>query len=264
MKKLIYACSVLALLFSSCSGDSDSPATDGTLLKKIIGTDSDGEVFTINYTYSGNKIVKAAYSDGSHDDYTYTGDLITKIEIYSDLTTLSDTEIYEYNSDNKLVNYIMKSNIGDEPRFASRTAYVYNADGTISFTDYTGTHDSQTEFAADGKIYANKYEENVVLGGPTPDHIDAHTCTFDGKNNPLKNVTGMGRIHFSAGNREGFDYTQNVVSDVHTNTNGAGLTQPMYDSTFTYNSNNYPVTEEETYHVYGGGDEITTYQFFYE
>ena len=105
MKKLICVLSVFTLILTSCSGDSDSPATpeDGALLTKIITTDPDGTI-TANLTYNGNKLVSIVDNEGYEENFTYAGDLITSTQEVDGGTVIMNNT-FEYNSDGKLIAF---------------------------------------------------------------------------------------------------------------------------------------------------------------
>ena len=68
----------------SCSTDTGSKKetqpTTSVLVKKIIKTYRPNEVDILTYKYDGNKIVSETWDGGLTTYYTYTGDVITKIE----------------------------------------------------------------------------------------------------------------------------------------------------------------------------------------
>lgn len=98
MKKLLYLFTASLLVFTSCSNDdndSSDPASS-ILVKKITKIASDGDFSTENYLYNGNKVVSMTEADGSVTKYTYTGDLIAKIEDFDETGTLNLTTNYNY------------------------------------------------------------------------------------------------------------------------------------------------------------------------
>ena len=108
MKKIIYLFSALILLFVFCYSESHNSSDDTcvpVLLKKIIETDYNGDVFTTNYFYEGNKIVKTVDDDGYYEKFYYTGDLITKMEFYSDTDLLEQTDLFTYNVNQQLGSF---------------------------------------------------------------------------------------------------------------------------------------------------------------
>jgi hypothetical protein len=86
MKKLVLALSSLLLVMISCSSNNDETQTtpedpSTILLKKELVTE-DGVETTSNIIYNGNKLVSAVAVGGYKTIYTYTGDFITKIELF--------------------------------------------------------------------------------------------------------------------------------------------------------------------------------------
>jgi len=242
------------LTLVSCSSE-DSPVippigSSGTLVKKTIETLPDGEVITTDYTYNGHKLDKVTYSYGYYDKYTYTGNLITKIEYFDADDVLDTKELFTYNDDNKLISYT-KFIYALTDSF--REDYVYNVDGTISVSQYYGDLSAQDDLGSTGVIYFTEGEitkiERTVFGmGMT--HTDLYT--YDNKNNAYKNVVGAERITFQSFSADGNNHN---TSHIFYDEDDVNVT-----ISHTYNSNNYPVTETS---VGSDGDTITT-QFFYE
>jgi hypothetical protein len=247
MKKLVLVFSALVMVLSSCSSSDEEtntpPTSSSVLVKKAIVEDEDGGYTTL-YTYNGNKIVKTTNSDDTSEVFTYSGDLITKIEYYTD-TTLDQKDIFTYNTDNKLITYT-RLDYGVE--WGTKETYVYNSDGTLSVTEYIGDLTSQTQLNSTSKIYFTNGEiskTEVFEGGIKTNTI---TYTHDTKNNPYKNITGFNKLSISSGG----GISHNILTEVDTD---AGTSTYEY----TYNSNDYPSTEKETY----SGETYTT-QYFYE
>lgn len=193
MKKILYLLSITFLILQSCSsGDSSEDGSDnpivgeGPLLKKIVN--SDGEI--INYFYNGNKISKITWTGSTYDPdfylkFTYTGDLITKIE-YGDNEGVEDIETIYYEN-NKIKQ--VKSYRGQSVPY-DITDYIYNNDGTITEIE----RDFNTNEITDGCIYklyynteGNVYKMEKDEGGG----IRVYNYQFDSKNNPFKNIVGM-------------------------------------------------------------------------
>ncbi len=252
MKKLALAFSALLLILSSCSSsDSSSSSTTDVLPKKSIYTDDDG-TYTTLFTYNGNKIVTAISDDDTSIEFTYTGDLITKIE-YFEGSTLDQTDTYTYNSSNQLVTFLRITYLDD---YGDRTTYVYNSDGTISFTDYSGDSTSQTMVDRNGKIF---FENNELVKtefyiGSSSTLFNTLTYTYDTKNNPFKNVTGFDKTGYDEGYTQGVN--RNILTILGTAFNSDDAT---YD--YTYNSSNYPTNVLETFTFSGM---TTSTQYFYE
>ncbi len=243
MKKLFYFLSITAVLMTSCSSDDDNnPSADVVLLKKTIDTDSDGEVSTTTFTYNGRKILKDSSDDGSYSTYTYTGDLITKRETFVD-DELYQTDLYEYNSDQKLTVHTKLSHV---PGWGNKYVFTHNADDTISFNSYIGDLDSQTGLNDTGRIHFTNGEISRIES----DEINSQYL-YDDKNNPFKNVTGMDKLSFTHLEASGIQKNITLWDDSF-----SGQVATTY--TYAYNAGNYPETSVENY----AGDETTT-QYFY-
>jgi YD repeat-containing protein len=253
MKKIICLLSLSFLILQSCSSDSSSSSpTNNPLLKSETITDaSDGSSYTINYTYNGNKLLKATYSDdGSYDKYYYTGDLITKIEFYDDVDFLEQKVTYTYNADNKLVSYVDLNFNSDD---GIRETYTYNPDGTVTVVTYIGDTVSQTDlnatrtitFLANGEVVSDE----SVSGSSTL------TYTYDTKNNPYKNITGMDKISGYA-DSENVGIIHNVLTKVQT----SGTFTYTTNFEYTYNANDYPTTVTDSQS--GILSETTAYTYY--
>ena len=103
MKKLLYLFAFLMVVLSSCTSDNDDTSSP-VLLTRYVETLEDGSTFTMNFNYNGNKLLGSTGDFNSSTTVTYTGNLITKIEYYTD-TTLDQKDIFTYNTDNKLITY---------------------------------------------------------------------------------------------------------------------------------------------------------------
>lgn len=228
------------LLFTSCSSSDDSSTTNenDVLVKKSIETyANDGSVLTTNYTYNGKKLLKVSDDEGYYEKYFYTGDLITKIEFYDFDDVLEETAELTYNSEGKLVTYLMTEPLDN---LASKEIYVYNTNGTVSFTSYSGTIASQTVMSGSGTITVTGGEVAMInydLGGG---FTTSHTYTYDTKNSPFKNITGYDKLLFM-----GVEATGGVLHNVLTDTTVSGITTET-NSVYTYNNMNFPLTWVET------------------
>jgi hypothetical protein len=180
------------------------------------------------FTYLGKKIVKEVNTDSGGlletTRYTYTNNLISKIEIETD-GIVDSREIFEYNN-NKLVSYTSFDIIGE---IAIKENYVHNLDGSISVVRFTGdltTQDipdgtSTVRFNADGEV-----SQIVFSSGLTKNY------TYDNKNYVFKNVIGFDKISFVDGEATGI--SRNITSEIE-----GGL--PNYDFQFTYTTARFPL-----------------------
>jgi hypothetical protein len=245
MKKILCLFGALTLLLTSCSSDdSSSNSSDLVLLKKAVVTNSEGKKITINYKYDGNKIVSVIDDSGDLNMYyTYTGDLITKIEFKYPDGTIDQINNFSYNAEGKLITFIrVEPNID----WGHKEVYTYNVDGTVTAQSYSG----------DGKTQTSKGTSNTIkfVNGEVSEIIslaswENHKYTYDSKNNATKNILGFDKIAFVDGEGNGVKF--NVLTD----TSEGDL---WTNSTFTYNENGYPTKEVDK-----GSDSLGTTEYFY-
>ena len=228
MKKLFITASLALFMLSSCSDDDAATTNTSSMLPIKVVTAYGDEIITENITYNGNKIVKDAYSDGYYDLFMYTGDNITSIKSYSNDGTAVGEESFTYNSSNQLIKHVYTSYEDDS--YGEKILFTYNANGTISTTQYSGNANAQNDLDGTGVMTVSN--GNVMSysftndGASTP---QVNTYTFDDKNNPLKNVTGASAISIA--------YAEDGVNNIITRT-GFGTTSTY---AHTYNSANFPV-----------------------
>lgn len=227
MKKIILLLFAVALASTSCSSDSDDENTTSnvTLVKKveftIHGTDGEDDYSdSTQYLYNGTKLNKILYPDNMEDHYTYTGDLITRIDFYED-GQLIGVELFTYDSNDRLVKH--ETTEGD---YSEVRTLVYNSNGTATST-------VTTDYWTNTSIY--HFENNEIVKIVTENNSE-FVLTYDGKNSPYRNITGYNKIAFMLQYAEHiFGNGQNIVSikDVANSTN-------IQENVIQYNSQNYP------------------------
>ena len=261
MKKFLCLFGALSLLLTSCSSNDDynpeedeqqqeqpgnGNGTDTVLLKKTITTDSDGHKTTAIYTYNGNKIVSIVDDSGDVNQYyTYTGDLITKLEYKYPDGTIDQVNTYKYNAEGKLVIFVRVEPETDGD-WGHKEVYTYNADGTVTAQSYSGDGESQT---MPGTANTIKFVNGEVSEIISESSWEEHKYTYDNKNNPEKNIVGMDKIAFIDGEGNGVKF--NILTDTSED-------DLWTNSTFTYNAAGYPTKEVDT-----GSDSLGTTEFFY-
>jgi len=245
MKKILCLFGALSLLLTSCSSDDNesNDNTDAVLLKKTIITDSEGDAVTSIYAYDGNKIVSIVDDSGDANEYyTYTGNLITKLEYRFPDGSIDQVNTYTYNAEGKLVTFVRT-----QPNYVHKEVFTYNADGTVTAESYSG--DSESELM-EGTVNTIKFVNGEVSEIISPDASnEEHVYTYDTKNNPMKNVIGMDKIAFIDGEGNGVKF--NILTDTSED-------ELWTNSTFTYNDNGYPTKEVDT-----GTDSLGNTEFFY-
>jgi len=242
MKK-IFAMAAIALFMVSCSDDDSNSTQTNTKLTKVVVTDSDG-VVTSNLTYDGNKLIEINSSDNEKQVITYTGNLVTEWKTFDADNQMIDKEIYQYNAQNQLVAYYELYYDAVQGNEGYKTTYTHSSNGTISFTEYSGDDvddlNSFTEKSAEGTIT----DTTLTTIYNTGEDTEVVTYTFDGKNNPLKNVTGMDKIGFAGTYGSKKFNIENVVSQTYSYNGSAPVVES--NTVYTYNSDNFPLTETQT------------------
>lgn len=137
MKKALFLLSGIVLLLSSCSvSDDDSQGSLITSMKYVgedFTTDFRNHVFAFEYM-EGNKIVRIADEGGAKTEFSYTGDLITQIDIWRYLN--------------------------DDPHFYRRVFFQYENANLISIKideEVDGSLDTEIAF-----VYTDFYNANYT------------------------------------------------------------------------------------------------------
>ncbi|HSD14887.1 MAG TPA: hypothetical protein VLB74_09590 [Flavobacterium sp.] len=250
MKRLSSVLGMIAIaLLASCSNDefvdtiSDSE-TDAKLnpnlplVKRIVATTNSGtSVSTDNYTYSGSKLVRVTSSDGRHVDYVYTGNLITERDYFTD-NVLNSKELYEYNVDNRLINYRRVNAVNT---VTYRATFSYNSDGTVSVAGYRGDVVSTSAQIVNRKVFftngriSSMETYRTVNGSPV---TEVNNYTYDTKNSPYKGILGFDKLTYHDTALNG---NMNNITSI--STTGVSAANSVNDQIqYTYNNTNYPVT----------------------
>lgn len=242
MKKILSLFGVLTFMLTSCSSDdssSDSNIETATIkpTKIIHLTPENSVIYVTDIKYDGNKIVSSTDDDGYVLKYTYTGDLITKIEQFRSFTALEKTTEYTY------LNGKLSTEIERKPNQIKyfETKYTYNPDGTVSYNGKQINSAPGESVTSSGR---NTYKDGNLIKNETIYNGEvAHSVSFeyDTKKNPMRNVLAKS----SPFNNE----VKMISSD-----------SPILGSTvtYTYNNNDFP-TESKRFGSKGELDEIVQY-----
>lgn len=240
MKKILCLFSALALvLISSCSSDdsSNDAASDTLLPKKIVETTVEsGKSGSITYTitYDGNKLKDIATTLASRSVYTYTGDVITKIESYKS-SVLQITEVYAYEG-GKLASRIVTREANKS--ILDKLTFVYNANGTITskFSQIINKvevpYDSTTTYIfSNGNLVSTEYVDGLK---------EKITSTFDDKKSPFTNITGV-KLLLDLDDNFDFSSVNNAVTNTTVTYDSAGKVEKTVSVTTInkYNGNNF-------------------------
>ena len=263
MKKFAFLLFAFLPLLNSCSGD-DAVAepepqltTNGTILKRIITTEG-ATVTTSDFFYNSNKIQKIVVSDGKTFEYTYTGNLITKMDFYVG-NTLKSTEHYQYDSGEKITQrkiFDFNNNTG------YRSEFSYNIDGTVSILGYVGDFTTQnTPTANSRKVFllgngdVDKIETYLIINGNNVTRTNYYS--YDDKNSTSNPIIGLSKIkYWDSGSSSSANNSHNTTTTLYTSTETSSSYPYTTTLNYTYNSYNYPITLSASW----GG----TTQYFYQ
>lgn len=240
MKKILFFFSALSMvLISSCSSD-DSSTDEGsaTLLPTKITetTVENGKSGSLVYTltYDGNKLKDIATTDASRTVYTYTGDVITKVELYRS-SVLYSTDVYAYEG-GKLVSKITTREANKTTQI--KLSFVYNANGTITAKESSIANKIETPY--DGTTTYTFSNGNLV----TTEYVDGTkekvTSTFDDKKSPFTNITGI-KLLLDLDDNFDFSSVNNTVTNttVDYDSNGKVVETATVTTTNKYNGSNF-------------------------
>ncbi|MBC5834777.1 hypothetical protein G6N05_09930 [Flavobacterium sp. F372] len=241
MKRIIFALSVLILIFTSCSTSDEAlvnePSLPSGFLKQVIESGTGGATST--FTYSGAKLANVV-SGTEKTVYTYTGDLITEIKVYEG-SVLMETIIYQYATNGNLA---MSKNTNSSGNYVKNT-FTYNTDGTISYVKVSGnaTTTQITPYFT-GKVYFTNGDVTKVYidyGPGNQSFNTTETYTYDTNISPFKNVIGFEKINLAEELTNNFDFgiNHNILTYKHNVT-------LLTSNVFAYNTSNYPTQLTQT------------------
>lgn len=243
MKKIILLVSSVVLLTSCSKNSSDdaNPTQTPTLLTRI-QTTKNNVIENENFIYNGSKIVKVTNSNNYETRFTYSGDLISQIESFTNNVSKGSTT-YTYTNDKLIGTYSIE--VTPTITYRNRTAFTNNTDGSINYTRYTISSSN-----VETQVGRGKY--TIVNGNLTKDEYTSTSYneiinyTYDTKNNALRNILGIDKIINSD------DLSLNNVlsrNEVSNNTlSGGNPYQATTNNTYiySYNSNNFPTSSIRT------------------
>jgi len=256
MKKALFTFAIAAVTLISCStDDSVSPTppagATGTLLKQVVDTYEDGSTATWDFTYDGNKLTSWVVGAGTANmetiTYTYTNELLTGVN--ADLIDQIDDNsmVITYDANDKLSSISTTYATSG----TTQTNYVYNSNGTVTATEGAAI---TTYTISNGNIV----EEAFVSG------VDNETRVigFDTKNGCFKNIHQAEVLSLINDIYAVYNTMNNETSVTTTGTNV--YSDETYTVSYTYSSNDYPVTSTRV-EAPGTADEETitsTYTYY--
>ncbi|WP_396142065.1 hypothetical protein [Flavobacterium sp.] len=242
MKKLILTILASSFLLScstdSASDDSNNPTGNGLLLKTL--TDDYG---TTTLNYSGNKATYFSDSDGSTSNFTYNGDLIIRVE---QTGGSGSNFINTYNYSNNLLTSSTENRNSTNSSSNYNSTYTYNSDGSITeiitgTNTYNGNTTNSTEknvlFYSQGNCVK---VENYTFFNGVYSLNETIIYTYDNKNSPFKNITGLYNAYYPTGNIN----VNNCISQI--NKNDSGEITYTAQTAYQYNAQNFPISETTT------------------
>lgn len=229
MRKLLYLFSASLLVLASCSKDDDTAdvASETLLPKKIIITDvEDGLSGSYTYTlsYDGNKLKDISVSDASRTVYTYTGDVITKVELFRSSVLIS-TDVYAYEN-GKLISKITTPAFNATSQ--EKLTFVYNANGTVNANQSEIIN--KVEIKYDTTTLYTFSNGNIATSEFIDGEKEKSTCIYDDKKSPFYNITGLkllldlDKLSLGVENEVYFDYysANNLLKNTTVNYDSSG------------------------------------------
>ena len=272
MKKIISLTFVFSLFILSCSKNDNQVTTDTGLLciKKLEKNVSGTIISETNFSYNGNKIVKAITNRNNfiyENRFFYTEDLITKVEYYYN-NTLRFTSNFTYNSQKNLIQIV---NLDNTNNTGSKYVYNYNSELSITSNYYQGNLTSQNQLIRTSSILLTKTNGEITIISENvagSSYSNSINFFYDSKNNYMKNVLGYGKLTLLDGGftidwetykHIGNYCSQNVTQFQESITSGVRNITSLY----TYNTNNYPISETEIHTTTPGGTSSTRNFWYY-
>ncbi|MBF4519190.1 hypothetical protein IRZ71_22795 [Flavobacterium sp. ANB] len=264
MKKFLPFFGALALLLTSCSSDDNNDDATASIKPSKIAysyasSDSD---YSLDIKYDGNKLISQTTDDGEVYKFTYTGDVITKVEFFNTNKQLQYTTEYVYTG-GKLTSLTEKSNnevLKKAVSTYSKTKYTYNADGTITAQRFYVYQDG-TEQEQGSVIKITIKDSNYSKAETSYNSNLQYTTTYeyDSKNNPFKNITGFNLL---------IDWQtdasrNNVTKQTKVRPESQGKTSAdtqVSTYSYIYDSNNFP-TEQKSFNGEGTLTQTAKYTY---
>lgn len=256
MKSNLLLLATCFFTLASCTGDNESaevidPAD--VLVKRTVSMNWSGQSVNSVWNYDGNKLVSIISDNGNEQYFTYTGELITKIENHNELDEIN-TDLFEYDEQGRVIVHKDLS-----AAFGRKEIYAYGNDGTVAVTKYFGDNTTQEELIENGIMVFEAGEvvhtKSISSGGNTL------ICdyTYDDKNSPSKNIVGYDRISalFNPNLKGIFrNVTSNLQTDADENSEDNIITKK-----YTYNSDDYPTKINSIDPLDG---DTATVEYYYE
>jgi hypothetical protein len=233
-KIFLYLFWIPLLVITSCSKNEDEipVVSSSPLIKKII-KNRGGSIEVSYFKYDGNKLVSISNGTSFIANYTYTGNVITRIEetINNQFQNSMDYTYFE----GKLATSVLTRSYGSTISYT----YTHNTNGTISYQQSNGGSISSGILTLlNGNIVKNEVRSPTIV---------TYTYEYDTKNNPYKNILG-----FTLLINESEMYSPNNLT-VDNRNYGRNYK-------FKYDTNGFPI-ERQTFDSSGNSGDLN--QYFY-
>jgi hypothetical protein len=234
MKKILLFVATLAMV--SCSDNDNSgtgSSTDATLLTSMSQTQGDGTQTTATYRYNDNQLIEISNPVVNQKTIlTYNANFPTEINTYRG-NELTQKTVIQYTSSGQLAQQVIYRYLMGETTDIFKFTYTFSAENvTIGTYEVSGGSDVFTgnivyTLAANGNIMSKVTDAN-----------NGTTYTYDGNKSPFSDIAGAQvlRLIFLDGGPNNILTTRIVSGGTVTNTY----------STYTYNSDGFPLTENYT------------------
>lgn len=254
MRKLVILLSVFTLFACSKNDEDIEQQNVPTGFLKQVKDSNLGGIVTYDYFYFGTKLLKIVGGD-QIAKYTYTGDLITAIEVYDTAQNLLSRLTFEYNSNSVLV---ATKTLYYSYDLGYRTELIYNLDGTISINNFNGNLISQNTFNFLNTLYFSNSEvvkSEINLNS----NISTMHYEYDSGINPMNQVLGYSKLNLHRFNGDLINQFYQI-GNIHNcnkviidDPNGSGIVD--YD--YFYDSNGKPS------YISSDGNETTFFDLGY-
>jgi hypothetical protein len=243
MKKILLFTFATIFLTSCSSDDSQQSTAAGPLVKTMVIDNANpaDDDFNLTFTYSGDKLKTVKDSGILIEQYIYTGDKLTRINHPEDNTYI----IIEY-SGNQVSKFTEYDPDFDE---ATKTVVTYSGN-TFTRMVYDGDLTTQTNliFTEVCTVQNGNITEYTRTSFGTS---STETVTYDTKNSPFKNISNYAVIQVLD-----LDIDGNLNNEIGSSTFGIN-----YTINYTYNADNYPLTEL-SYNASGVLGESVSYTYY--
>jgi hypothetical protein len=185
-----------AVLEVSCTNENetknidDNPLSLPKTIEELYQDGSNVGGLKGTFKYEGNKLVEIFYNYSQKKVFTYTGDLISKIEQYqAEIVRFEFTYSYE---NGKLISYLNRDLLTNNKE---EVTYIYESDGSISFLQifsFNGRPDWQKEgklVIENGNLIESVAEFNFY-NASNEYNLLINLLEYDDKPSPYKNVLG--------------------------------------------------------------------------